>query len=151
MHLKVQAQPQEFEFQIVPVTLVVNGCPPGIVQVIWNRDTLSIDLLHKCLNCHVERSETSVRFLSPLRSAQNDIPDFLTFTRGLITFSDFEALASPPKVVSKSCNLLIGLNVPSGFNVQPIKVKYIGFADVPKKGSADLDVINTLSRSRNSN
>ncbi|MEH2391626.1 MAG: DUF4360 domain-containing protein [Nostoc sp.] len=57
-----------------------------------------------------------------------------------ITFSEFEALASPPKVVSKSCNLRIGLNVPSGFNVQPINVKYMGFADVPQAGSADLNV-----------
>ncbi|MEH1939967.1 MAG: DUF4360 domain-containing protein [Nostoc sp.] len=59
-----------------------------------------------------------------------------------ITFSEFEALASPSKVVSKSCNLRIGLNVPSGFNVQPINIKYLGFADVPQVGvgSADLNV-----------
>ncbi|MEA5622194.1 DUF4360 domain-containing protein [Nostoc sp. UHCC 0251] len=57
-----------------------------------------------------------------------------------ITFDEFQALASPPKVVSKSCNLRIGLNVPSGVNVQPIKVKYLGFADVPQGGSADLNV-----------
>ncbi|MEH1939968.1 MAG: DUF4360 domain-containing protein [Nostoc sp.] len=57
-----------------------------------------------------------------------------------VTFSEFEALASPPKVVSKSCNLRIGLNVPSGLNVQPINVKYLGFADVPQAGSADLNV-----------
>ena len=57
-----------------------------------------------------------------------------------ITFSEFEALALPPKVVSKSCNLRIGLNVPSGLNVQPINVKYLGFADVPQAGSADLNV-----------
>ncbi|MEH1905164.1 MAG: DUF4360 domain-containing protein [Nostoc sp.] len=62
-----------------------------------------------------------------------------------ITFSEFEALATPSKVVSKSCNLRIGLNIPSGFNVQPINVKYLGFADVPianvpNKASADLNV-----------
>ncbi|MBD0386229.1 MAG: DUF4360 domain-containing protein [Nostoc sp. C3-bin3] len=57
-----------------------------------------------------------------------------------ITFSEFEAKASPPKVVSASCNLRIGLDVPSGFNVQPINVKYLGFADVPQAGSADLNV-----------
>jgi len=57
-----------------------------------------------------------------------------------ITFSEFEAKASPPKVVSKSCNLRIGLNVPSGLNVQPINIKYIGFADVPQGGSADVNV-----------
>ncbi|MEH2373281.1 DUF4360 domain-containing protein [Nostoc sp.] len=57
-----------------------------------------------------------------------------------ITFSEFEAKASPPKVVSKSCNLRIGLNVPSGLNVQPINVKYLGFADVPQGGSADVNV-----------
>jgi hypothetical protein len=26
-----------------------------------------------------------VKFFSPLRSAQNDIPDFLTFARGVLT------------------------------------------------------------------
>ena len=57
-----------------------------------------------------------------------------------ITFSEFEAKAAPPKVVSKSCNLRIGLNVPSGLNVQPINVKYLGFADVPQGGSADVNV-----------
>ncbi|MBN3874258.1 MAG: DUF4360 domain-containing protein [Nostoc sp.] len=57
-----------------------------------------------------------------------------------ITFSEFEAKAPRPNVISKSCNLRIGLNVPSGFNVQPINVKYLGFADVPKGGSADLNV-----------
>ncbi|HYX17153.1 MAG TPA: DUF4360 domain-containing protein [Nostoc sp.] len=57
-----------------------------------------------------------------------------------ITFSAFEAKASRPNVVSKSCNLRIGLNVPSGFNVQPINVLYNGFADVPTGGSADLNV-----------
>ncbi|MEH2326316.1 MAG: DUF4360 domain-containing protein [Nostoc sp.] len=57
-----------------------------------------------------------------------------------ITFDQFEALASPPKVVSASCNLRIGLNVPSGLNVQPISVNYLGFADVPTGGSANLNV-----------
>ncbi|WP_375500391.1 DUF4360 domain-containing protein [uncultured Nostoc sp.] len=57
-----------------------------------------------------------------------------------VTFSEFEAKAEPPKVVSASCNLRIGLNVPSGINVQPINVKYLGFADVPKGGSANLNV-----------
>jgi Domain of unknown function (DUF4360) len=57
-----------------------------------------------------------------------------------VIFSRFEAKASPPKVVSKSCNLRIGLDIPSGLNVQPISVKYLGFADVPQGGSADLDV-----------
>ncbi|MEH2359956.1 DUF4360 domain-containing protein [Nostoc sp.] len=57
-----------------------------------------------------------------------------------VTFSEFEALALPAKVVSKSCNLRIGLNIPSGFNVQPINVKYLGFADVPQGGSSDLNV-----------
>ncbi|MEH1934094.1 MAG: DUF4360 domain-containing protein [Nostoc sp.] len=62
-----------------------------------------------------------------------------------ITFSAFGALASPPKVVSESCNLRIGLNVPSGLNVQPINVNYIGFADVPQGGSADLNVRITFA------
>jgi hypothetical protein len=57
-----------------------------------------------------------------------------------VTFPKFGALALPPKVVSKSCNLRIGLDVPSGYKVKPINVKYIGFADVPKGGAADLKV-----------
>ncbi|WP_375500395.1 DUF4360 domain-containing protein [uncultured Nostoc sp.] len=57
-----------------------------------------------------------------------------------VSFSAFEAKASPPKVVSLSCNLRFSLNVPSGFNVQPISVRYLGFADVPTGGSADLRV-----------
>ncbi|MCC5663458.1 DUF4360 domain-containing protein [Nostoc sp. CHAB 5784] len=57
-----------------------------------------------------------------------------------VTFSEFEAKASPPRVVSASCNLRIGLNVPSGLNVQPINVQYLGFADVPARGSANLNV-----------
>ncbi|MCC5643112.1 DUF4360 domain-containing protein [Nostoc sp. CHAB 5824] len=57
-----------------------------------------------------------------------------------VTFSAFEVIAPSPKTLSKSCNLRIGLNVPSGVNVQPIEVMYSGFADVPKGGSADLSV-----------
>ncbi|MBD0386228.1 MAG: DUF4360 domain-containing protein [Nostoc sp. C3-bin3] len=57
-----------------------------------------------------------------------------------VSFSAFEVKASPPKVVSASCNLRFPLNVPSGLNVQPISVKYVGFTDVPKGGSADLNV-----------
>ena len=57
-----------------------------------------------------------------------------------VTFSKFEAKALPSKVVSASCNLRIGLNVPSGLNVQPINVQYLGFADVPTGGSANLNV-----------
>ncbi|MBS3031698.1 MAG: DUF4360 domain-containing protein [Dolichospermum sp. DET50] len=95
---EVQAQPQGFQFQNVPVTLFGNGCPSESFVGILNGDTLSVK------------------------------------------FSKFEALASPPKVVSKSCNLRIGLDIPSGLNVQPINVTYRGFADVPKGGSADLNV-----------
>ena len=57
-----------------------------------------------------------------------------------VSFSKFGVLASPPKVVSTSCNLRIGLDIPSGLNVQPIDVTYRGFADVPTGGSADLNV-----------
>ncbi|MCC5607847.1 DUF4360 domain-containing protein [Nostoc sp. CHAB 5834] len=57
-----------------------------------------------------------------------------------VTFSKFEAKALPPRVVSVACNLRIGLNVPSGLNVQPINVQYLGFADVPTGGSANLNV-----------
>ncbi|MCC5656554.1 DUF4360 domain-containing protein [Nostoc sp. XA010] len=54
-----------------------------------------------------------------------------------ITFSEFEA--KPSRNVA-SCNLRSGLIVPSGFNLQPISIKYTGFADVPNGGSADLNV-----------
>ncbi|MBD2727008.1 DUF4360 domain-containing protein [Nostoc sp. FACHB-892] len=57
-----------------------------------------------------------------------------------VTFSEFEAKAPRPRVISKSCNLRIGLTVPSGFNIQPVSVNYLGFADVPTGGSADLNV-----------
>ncbi|MCC5656553.1 DUF4360 domain-containing protein [Nostoc sp. XA010] len=57
-----------------------------------------------------------------------------------ITFSALEAKASRPNVVSKSCNFRIGLNVPSGFNVQPIQLKYFVFKDVPRGGSGDASV-----------
>ncbi|AUB37893.1 putative secreted protein [Nostoc flagelliforme CCNUN1] len=58
-----------------------------------------------------------------------------------VSFSGFQAKASPFRVVSASCNLRFPLNVPSGYNVQPIRVRYLGFADVPTGGSADLNVI----------
>ena len=57
-----------------------------------------------------------------------------------IVFSKFKAIAPPTKVVSESCNLRFNLNVPVGFNVQPISLLYNGFADVPKGGRADVDV-----------
>ncbi len=59
-----------------------------------------LDLLHKCINCHVERSETSRRFLlaerygnPPLRSGQNDTNNFLTFARGQFLSFVFSSLA----------------------------------------------------------
>ncbi|MBO3458557.1 DUF4360 domain-containing protein [Aetokthonos hydrillicola Thurmond2011] len=57
-----------------------------------------------------------------------------------IKLPQFQAVALHPKVVSKSCNLRIGLNVPSGYKVRPVNLKYIGFANVPQGGSADLKV-----------
>ncbi|MBD2447961.1 DUF4360 domain-containing protein [Nostoc sp. FACHB-152] len=57
-----------------------------------------------------------------------------------ITFKEFEAKALSPLVESKSCNLRIGLNIPSGFTVQPVNITYVGFADVPDKGSAEVNV-----------
>jgi Domain of unknown function (DUF4360) len=65
-----------------------------------------------------------------------------------VIFSKFEALALPPKVVSKSCNLRVGLDIPSGYKVKPISIKYIGFADVPEGGSADLKV-RTIFQGKN--
>ncbi|MBN3874257.1 DUF4360 domain-containing protein [Nostoc sp. JL33] len=55
-----------------------------------------------------------------------------------ITLPSFEATALPPKVVSKSCSLRIGLNVPAGYRVKPINITYRGFANVPQGGSGDL-------------
>lgn len=95
---QVQAQPQGFQFEAVPVTLFGNGCPSGNAQTNLNGDTLFVSL------------------------------------------PSFEAVAVSPKVVSKSCNLRIGLNVPKGYKVKPINIKYVGFANVPKGGSADLKV-----------
>jgi len=57
-----------------------------------------------------------------------------------VVFNEFQALAPSPRVVSKSCSVRIGLNVPSGLTVQPLNVKYIGSADVPPGGSAELAV-----------
>ncbi|MCL6749794.1 DUF4360 domain-containing protein [Nostoc sp. CCCryo 231-06] len=61
-------------------------------------------------------------------------------TLSITSSSALEAKASRPNVVSKSCNFRIGLNVPSGFNVQPGSIKYGGFADVPTGGKADVRV-----------
>ena len=57
-----------------------------------------------------------------------------------IVFSKFKAIAPPTKAVGESCDLRIELNVPVGFNVQPINLLYNGFADVPNGGSADVAV-----------
>ena len=57
-----------------------------------------------------------------------------------IVFSKFKAIAPPTKAVGESCDLRIELNVPVGFNVQPISLLYNGFADVPKGGRADVAV-----------
>ncbi|WP_298916553.1 DUF4360 domain-containing protein [uncultured Nostoc sp.] len=95
---QVQAQPQGFQFESVPVTVFGNGCPSGNAQTSLKADTL------------------------------------------FVTLPSFEAVAVYPKVVSKSCNLRIGLNVPKGYKVKPINIKYVGFANVPKGGSADLKV-----------
>ena len=54
-------------------------------------------------------------------------------------FSQFKAKASPSKVVSKSCNLRVSLDIPSGYTVR-INGKYTGFADVPPGGSSNLNV-----------
>lgn len=54
-------------------------------------------------------------------------------------FSQFEAKASPSKVVSKSCNVRVSLDIPSGYTVR-INGKYTGFADVPPGGSSNLNV-----------
>ncbi|MEH1939965.1 MAG: DUF4360 domain-containing protein [Nostoc sp.] len=57
-----------------------------------------------------------------------------------VTLPSFEATALPPKVVAKSCNLRIGLNVPAGYKVKPTNISYVGFANVPQGGSGDLRV-----------
>ena len=57
-----------------------------------------------------------------------------------IVFSKFKAIAPPTKTVGDHCDLRINLNVPVGFNVQPISLLYNGFADVPKGGRADVAV-----------
>ncbi|MEH2326319.1 MAG: DUF4360 domain-containing protein [Nostoc sp.] len=57
-----------------------------------------------------------------------------------VTFPRFQAIAASPKVVSQSCSLRIGLNVPKGYKVQPINLRYSGFTNVPQSGSAALRV-----------
>lgn len=57
-----------------------------------------------------------------------------------VTLPPFQAVALSPKVVSTSCNLRIGLNVPKGYKVKPINIRYVGFTNVPNGGSADLKV-----------
>ena len=57
-----------------------------------------------------------------------------------VTFPRFQAIAVSPTVVSQSCNLRIGLNVPKGYKVQPINLRYSGFANVPQGGTAALRV-----------
>lgn len=57
-----------------------------------------------------------------------------------IVFPKFERIATPTKTVREHCTLRIELNVPVGFNVQPISLLYNGFADVPKGGTAEVDV-----------
>jgi hypothetical protein len=61
-----------------------------------------------------------------------------------IIFDGFDATANPGRVVSKSCNLRFGMNVPSGYNVQPVNYKFIGFADVPPGGSASINTLFTI-------
>ncbi|MEH2144752.1 DUF4360 domain-containing protein [Nostoc sp.] len=72
----------------------------------------------------------------PSRNAQTNLKaDTLS-----VTLPQFQAVAVSPKVVSKSCNLRIGLNVPKGYKVKPINIRYFGYTNVPKGGSADLKV-----------
>ncbi|WP_375511500.1 DUF4360 domain-containing protein [uncultured Nostoc sp.] len=57
-----------------------------------------------------------------------------------VIFPRFQAVAVSPKVVSQSCSLRIGLNVPKGYRVQPINLRYSGFTNVPQGGTAALRV-----------
>ncbi|MBD2447960.1 DUF4360 domain-containing protein [Nostoc sp. FACHB-152] len=57
-----------------------------------------------------------------------------------VNLPQFEAVATSPSVVSKSCNLRVGLNVPAGYKVRPINLNYFGSASVPNGGSAELNV-----------
>ncbi|WP_196526252.1 DUF4360 domain-containing protein [Nostoc commune] len=57
-----------------------------------------------------------------------------------VTFPRFQATAVSPRVVSQSCNLRIGLNVPKGYKIRPINLRYSGFTNVPQGGSAALRV-----------
>ena len=65
-----------------------------------------------------------------------------------VTFSDFRAVASKPRLDNKSCNLRIAIQVPSGYNLQPILVQYLGFADIPRGGAGSLRSIATLGAGR---
>ncbi|MEH2413280.1 DUF4360 domain-containing protein [Nostoc sp.] len=95
---------------------------------------------------HVEAQAQGFQFQSvPLTLFGNGCPSVnpqanLKADTLFVTLPSFDAVAVSPKVVSKSCNLRIGLNVPKGYKVKPINIKYVGFANVPKGGSADLKV-----------
>jgi hypothetical protein len=60
-----------------------------------------------------------------------------------VSFSSFEAVAPIGSVVSKTCNLVLTTVIPSGVRLQPLRVYYIGFADVPFGGTATI-VFNAL-------
>jgi len=65
-----------------------------------------------------------------------------------ITFSSFRASAMRPSVDNKSCNLRVAVSVPTGYNLQPVSVQYIGFANIPSGGSGSLASIATLGARR---
>jgi hypothetical protein len=57
-----------------------------------------------------------------------------------LTFNEFYTSAVRKKVNFSNCTLNVGLNIPSGFTVQPLSISYVGFADVPIGGSASMNI-----------
>lgn len=60
-----------------------------------------------------------------------------------VIFSGFSAQAYPGTSDTKSCNIRMVLNVPSGFTVQPVNVSYVGSVALNPGGSA---MVTTYAR-----
>lgn len=63
----------------------------------------------------------------------------------VITFNDFFASAERGRNTFSNCTLNVSLSIPSGFTVQPLTLSYTGFADVPRGGSASMNVTAGIS------
>lgn len=66
-----------------------------------------------------------------------------------IIFSKFKASAPPGTSSAVNCNVVIPLEIPQGYTVEPVKVAYQGSVDLSQKGSASVrTVLSWGGRSR---